>query len=86
MANASNYLSRALSVTTDYAVKSVAGDLGMYEVSGIQNNTSGEVTVKFNGGDGEFKIPVGALWEPYRPILGIITIKGASAGTVCVLG
>jgi hypothetical protein len=86
MANASNYLSKAVSVTTSYADKRVREDLGMSEVSGIQNNTTGIVTVKFNGGDGEFQVPVGALWEPYRPILGTITIKGVSAGTICVLG
>lgn len=80
-----NYISRNLSATTSFSDR-VVSTLGFSAITGIQNNTTGEVIIKFNGGDGELRIPAGVLFEPYRPIIGSFSIRSTVAGNVCLVG
>lgn len=84
--NRANLVSRALEVTTDYATITVEG-LALKSIEGIQNNTAGNVYIKFGGGDGEFIIPAGGSFlEFYVPFIGVFEIKSTVAGSVCCVG
>ena len=81
-----NYLSTQVAVTTSEVSVDIGVDTPSKYISGIQNNTGGVVTIKFNGGTGEFLLPAGAYFEPFEPIHGVIIISGVSAGNCCFLG
>jgi len=81
-----NYYSKQVSVTGAAQAIVIGTDVPMREVSGLQNNTGGVVTIKLNGGDGTFRLPDGAYFEPFKPIQGEFTISSTADGTCCVLG
>lgn len=86
MASANNYLSKTLAVTNAFVSHNIGQDIKLGEVSAIQNNTTGVMSVKFNGGEGELLMPAGSVFEPFRPIIGDIAVKSTAAGNACVMG
>ena len=81
-----NYYSKQVTVTSADLTINIGVTVPMKEVSGIQNNTGGILTVKFNGGDGTFRLPDGAYFEPFKPVQGVIILSSTADGTCCLLG
>ena len=82
-----NYLSIALAVTgSEVAHEIGVATVPMNQVTGIQNNTGEDITMKFNGGAGAFVLKDLQFFEPFTPIKGTFTITGLGAGTCTLLG
>lgn len=75
-----NSVSRAYAVTTSYTTPGFTG-----KVLAIQNNTSGDLSVKLGDGDGALVIPSGVFFEPQNPLSSVLSVKSTVAGSITLV-